>query len=175
MSTGITTKYGRIHRGIVWKNINSLWVAIGKTSAWSDDANPPAEDVSTTDISEIKGFKKITNKSMCYPVSTGSGDVTVLGQDYKFSTDDDAYTNDARFVYLKGTLEGTELVESPTYSYRQVAIYSNTKPSAGNETLLLLTPSQVADNGVLEYYSNEIPVERRSDRNDVFEFILEFF
>lgn len=173
MSTGITTYYGRIHRGINFKNNNELWLAIGRTTAWADDANPPAESNTTTDIDEIKGFVKITNKSMCYEVASG-GDVTVLGQDYNFSSDANAYTNNARFLYLKGIISSTEFVEDPTYEYRQVGIYSNLVPASGHSGELSLDPANVSDNGILEYYSNEQPTERRGDRNDEFEFILEF-
>ncbi len=174
MSTGVTTYHGRIHRGIVFKNSNDHWLAIGKTTAWADDSNPPAEDPTDTDITDIKGYKKITTKSMCYPVASG-GDVTILGQDYKFCSDGDAYSNNARFVYLKGELDNTDFVESPTYEYRQVAIYTNLIPAAGHSGDLSLDPSDVTDNGVLEYYSNEQPIERRGDRNDEFEFVLEFY
>ena len=174
MATGITTYSGQVHRGLSFKNNNVLWLAIGRTSAWTDDAHPPAEVVSDTDITQIKGYFKITNKEVCYPVSSG-GDVTVVGQQYKFSSDVNAYTNVARFVYLKYTITGADFVESPTYEYRQIGIYSNLTPVTAHIGDTILDPANVYDNGVLEYYSNETPTERRSDRNDIAEIVLEFF
>ena len=174
MATGITTYSGRIHRGIVFKNANDLWLAIGRTTPWTNETNPPVESESTTNLTELKGFRKITNKSMCYTVSSGLGDINVLGQDYKFCSDNDAYSNDARFVYLRGEIFNSDFIENPTFSYRQIGIYSNLTPATGHEGSLVLDPGYVTDNGVLEYYSNEQPIERRDDRNDVFEIVLEF-
>jgi len=173
MSTGITTNYSKIHNGIRFKN-QTLWMAIGRTTPWTNESSPPAETSTTTSIDEIKGFVKITNKSMVYEVSSGE-DIVVLGNKYKFSSDNDAYSNNAKFVYLKGEILNSYFIETPFFKYRQIGIYSNLVPVTGHEGDLYLDPSNVSDAGILEYYSNEQPIERRNDRKDVFEFILEFF
>ena len=154
------------------------WIAIGRTTAWTNENSPPVEDPTTHDITEIQGFRRVehgANFTLVVPDSTGS--ISFLGSNYEPVTADGTteYSVGAKYVYLKSafiTDEGGEL--STDIQFRQVGLYLNTQASSGNEGKVFLTAAQVDDNGTLVFYDNISPASRNESQTDTISIIIEF-
>ena len=159
---------GDVLTALSLKNNNTFWVAVGHTSAWTDESSPPAEDLTITDIDDIQGFKKCDTVSLCVPDAAGT--IEFRGQNYKLVADSDAYTEVARYIYFRADLKYDQF---PVVTYRQTGLYANTTPATGYESNDILTPAEVASNGTLRYYHNHSPVYRTADSVDIIEIIIE--
>lgn len=139
-----------------------MYVGLGKTTAWTDEANPPATTTDTTQLQEVIGYKKASTVSLCRPFV--EGETTTLqtftyGKNkYVLVPDEKAYTEKATLVYIESVIEGSEL---PVGSYRQVGVYTDVTPKTGvtKENLL---PSEVVSAGVLQLFENRIMQNRTS-------------
>jgi len=152
------------------KNQHTLWIAVGRTTAWTDEQNPPDEDLTTTDIDEIQGFKKADTVSLCVPDANGT--IEFNGQKYRLVDDADAYTEVARYLYISAALRYDQF---PVVTFRQTAVYVDTVPAAGYEDNDILVPGggQVSDNGKLYYYYNHPPRYRDASGVDIIEVVIE--
>lgn len=146
------------------KEREDMYLAIGKgITPWSNENNPPAEDASTTDISELIGMKKCETVSLARKVLQGeepTGQVVDYeGERWLLVNEQDAYTENAHYLYIKATLRGAEL---PVGTYRQVGIYTGVEVKDGVTTTAVL-PSELDSNGVLQFYANRSPMTRTND------------
>ena len=158
------------HTEIVRKllNTDSIWVGIGKTTAWADENNPPAPDPSTTEISEVVGYKKVLDKYLVVEDPT-NGTIDFGSTKYRPVNESDYFTEKPHFLYLKFEIIGDEL---PLVTYRQIGIVFDLVPDTGYEAYTVLTSDQVSDTGYLLTLDNRTPVTRYSDTKDVFEYII---
>lgn len=139
-----------------------LWYVMGRSSAWSDEEIPPAEDMYQDHIDEIIGAKKFEKAQLVRPINSNedilTADIIYKSQGWKFIADEDAIKERARYLYLEVNIEPGDL---PYSVYRQIGIYKNLVPITGAATQNTLRPSEIADTGLLIGYDN-----RRFQRYD---------
>ena len=167
----VTTYAGRARRALLHKTNSTYWMAIGRTTAWDDEENPPDPSPSATAIEEPIVYVTPTSVSLCKVVSSGE-DVTHLGTKYAFVADEDAIDEGARFLYMLGRFDPTS--GQPYDTFRQVALYSNLTPSTGHESDSWLAPANVDDAGLLEYLDNDVSTIMTDTRLEVIEIMIEF-
>lgn len=165
---GANVYSGDVLSGLDFKNNHEIWIAVGRTSAWTDENNPPDEDRNDSDITEIVGFKKADVVSLAK--QDGGGAIEFNGQNYTLVSDGNAYTETARFVYIKASLEYDTF---PVVTFRQTAIYADLTPASGHESDDPILPADVSDNGILRYYRNHVPRFRDNEIVDIIELVID--
>ncbi len=139
-------------RNALWRKQSfSYWVGIGRTTAWPNEAVPPAHPTTNDDIEEPIVYVQPDIVSLCMPVSSGE-DFTINGQGYALVADVDAYTEMARWIYVKALFKPS--LGQPYADYRQKAIFSGLTPKGGYESETWLAPANVLDVGLVEYTHN---------------------
>jgi len=155
---GISSYDAQIARAL-WIKGKSLWLAIGRTTAWPatatapEDVVPAAETPGTHAIDEPIVYLRPTLISLARPVSS-SGSVSVNRQQYAFVADANAYAEYGRFIYCRGIFDVEEYEGLPFGAFRQTALYSGLVPAAGHENDQWLAPANVSNHGILEYFSS---------------------
>jgi len=138
------------------------YMAIGKTSAWDNDANPPEEDSNTEALTEIIGYKKVSQFSLARPLNTGETTsypvVTYGGQQWVLIPADKAFEEKARWVYVSAKIDPLDL---PSGFFRQIGVYLDLVPKSG-VTKQNLLPSEVESAGRLQFFENREPQNRTS-------------
>lgn len=169
----ITTMLGHVNRARDFYSRSSLYFAIGKTSAWSDEMSPPNEDSSATTLEGVIGYKRYMTKHIVRPAESGeTPDIKYKNEDWVIVNPDNALDESARWVYLDTTILYDEI---PTGFYRQVGVFSDLTPETSvPEGKYNLTPSEVAEEGVLEVIDNRQPSNRQIDQTEKISLILEF-
>lgn len=153
MGVGITTIDSCVKQALRKKTLDVFWFALGRTTAWANEAQPPDESAGAHAIDEPICYVLADVVSLCTPVESG-GDVQVDGQEYAFVADVDAYTEGARFLYIHADFNVEESPGLPYAGFRQHGLYSGLTPAAGHEADVWLAPVNVQDPGQLEYYRN---------------------
>jgi len=152
--------------------VNSSYIAIGKSSAWPDDSNPPLEDENITSISEIIGYKKVSQFSLARPLASGETTVypvvTYSSQRYALVPVDKAYEQKARWLYAEASIT---IDDFPVNQYRQVGLYTGLVPVSG-VTKQNLLPSEVANPGILRYFENNEPTYMTSSTTSTEQFLI---
>lgn len=167
----VTTYSGRARRALLHKTNSTYWVAIGRTTAWDDEDNPPDPTPSTSAITEPIIYVTPTTVSLCKVVTSGE-DITHLGTKYEFVADEDAITEGARYLYMLARFDPTS--GQPYDTFRQVAMYSNLVPGTGHESDSWLAPANVSSEGLLEYIDNDVATIMTETRLEVIEIMIEF-
>jgi len=168
---GATTYIGRVLRALQFKTENELWGAIGRTTAWTDEADPPDDPVDVATIEEPIVYVKALLVGLAKTVSTGA-DITINGQGYAYVDDADAYDEDARFLIVDVVFDPA--VQSVYGNFRQIGIFANLIPATGHESDEFLIPANVSDEGVLVYVHNDTVTTMASDRQEEVKIALEF-
>lgn len=144
---------------------NTAYIAIGKTSAWADDNNPPNEDMYADSLTEVVGYKKVKQFSLARPLGEGEDPdnlqypvITYAQQQWVLIPKTKAYEEEARWLYIEAEITPDDL---PLGNYRQVGLHTGLTPKAG-VTKQNLLPSEVADVGVLKFIENKEPQNRTS-------------
>lgn len=165
----IITQSGHVSRAKDFFKKTSLYYAIGRTTAWTDDTVPPIPSETDT-MQEIIGYKKITSKSLVVPSSSGT---LVFGDTkWKIVTSENAETEGARWVYVSATLESGDFPSGTVY--RQVGIFSGLKRNTSVTDKSVLLPAEVSSSGTLELLDNRKPITRSSDQNEQIVNIIKF-
>ena len=168
---GATTYVGRILRALQFKTDNELWGAIGRTTAWDDEADPPDDPITSTTIEEIIGFVKAGVVGLAKAVESNE-DVTINGQKYTYVDDVDAYDEDARYLILIVRIVPSD--GHPYGNFRQIGIYANLVPTTGHESDVYLVPGDVSDAGTLVYVHNDTITTMSPIREEEIKIALEF-
>lgn len=161
-SAGFSYK-SAVKRGLKFKNDDPLWIAIGRTEPWPNEASPPAYEPGADDIDTPIVFVRPTILTMARVVSEADYNAAPDGQKAKvtidgtntfvlFVADEDAREQYARFVYYRGEFNPVQGI--PVAPFRQTAIYSELVPAAGYEGANWLAPEHVQERGLLEYHDN---------------------
>lgn len=164
---GKVTDLGRTQRAIDFKSHSSIWLAVGQTSAWPDEDNPPDEEVDISTIDEVVGYKLLTESWLVK--EDADGVLEVGGTFYSKVADVNANTEKPVHLYLKFEIEPDELTIA---TYRQIGIFVDLVPSEGNASKSSLLAAEVSSVGRLVYTSNELPVTRQTETRHVFEVVL---
>lgn len=156
------------------EKIDSVYLGLGRTSAWDDEDNPPVPDRETEHLDELIGLKKINRMFLC-KLATGGGDsgfdtIEYMGETWELIPNSLAHEEGATHVFFEARIEGSEL---PVGKYRQVGIYTGVTPEEGvspNKATLL--PEEVQDFGILEFYDNRQLQNRTADTTILERFIV---
>lgn len=171
---GITPLTAHIRRAVEFVERTDVYVAMAKTSPWTDDNAPPDPDPLTVDVTEPVAYKKPTKQTLLVPDATGP--IEIYGVTWREVDTADAYTEKARHVWLQGEFVRDEV---PTnISYRMIGVYSELQREpvdlAANPGRTLLLPVHVQDPGVLEYLYHDKPIPRRTNRRDQINIVIAF-
>lgn len=165
----LTTKH-HSNRARAFLEIPSLYIAIGRTSAWTDENSPPSEVPGTTDIDEIIGMKPVTLRKFMVEDAI-DGTVFWDNKVWRLLTIEDGLAAQAIYAYVEAQVAYTEL---PLTGFRQVGLYSETALQPGISPLVAVLPAQISDNGILEAYSNRRVENRAADKIDILRFVIKF-
>jgi len=176
MSALFTTKT-RCLNALNFKNEENLYLAIGRTTPWDDENNPPTPSVSDIQVTELIYIKKITVKHLAIldtPYDAYGIDVSVGGYDYNYVADEDAYSLAIPKVYLSTSIFFSDIAPTNT-SFRQIGILLNPQDVYGsNLTGIEYLAASVGDQGELLYLENREVITRDPSQSEKFEFILIF-
>jgi len=158
--TGIVPNAGRTLDALIRKdpaslptNWSTFWLVLGRTAAWTDEENPPAEVDTTEAVDTPIVYGRAQVVSLAKVVESG-GDVTVGGVQYALVADADAFLEGARFIYVKRLFDPDVETGIPYASFRQHGVMCGLEPAVGHESDLWLAPANVSDPGKLRYYAN---------------------
>jgi hypothetical protein len=168
---GATTYTGRVLRALQFKTNNELWGAIGRTTAWDNEADPPDDPVSATTIEEPIVYVKAALVTLSKIVSTDAH-IIINSQGYAYVDDEDAYDEDARFLIVDVMFD--PVVEQVYGNFRQIGLFANLTPTTGHESDDFLIPADVSDEGVLVYVHNDTVTTMAADRQEEVKIALEF-
>lgn len=154
----------------------TLWLGIGRTSAWVNESSPPAENVASTVLDQPIGYKKVEMTALVKPDAGGS--IVFQGQNYSIVADNDAVAQIARYCYIKASLNYQEsnslgnVIGAVTF--RQTGLFSGLVCQSGLEGETVLTPAQVQSVGRLVFLVNHTPRTRDVLMRDIIEILREF-
>ena len=169
----ITTMLGHVNRAKDFFNKESIYFALGRSSAWEDEMNPPNEDAGAVALDEVIGYKRYMVKHIVRPVKEEeTADIKYKNENWKIISSDEALNEGARWVYLDTTIEYDEI---PLGFYRQVGLFTGVVVNEGvPEGKYNLTVDDVADEGTLEVIDNRQASNRQADQTEKISLILEF-
>lgn len=166
----ITTVGAHVSRALDFFDKKDIYFAIGKTSPWEDDNNPPSPNSDMTSLDEIIGFKKLDSIQLVIP--DDSGTISYRESNWKSVSKEDAYTKKAKWVYIEATIRYDEL---PLGFYRQIGVYTGLVPKEGVDSgKTALLPDEVENPGILEVVDNRKPSNRLEDQKEKLTMIIEF-
>ena len=160
MSDYAVTEYeGRIERILDLKN-KPLWVQFGRpVTPWPDENNPPNPIPGDTDVEPPYLYVAATYKSLIRPATDAEYDaaadpdrVMVGVTKYLYVADVDAYTQSARWLYIKATIDVA--AGFPAGTFRQVRLFSNLVAVLGHENDAWLLPANVTSPGTRIWTDN---------------------
>lgn len=149
---GVLTEGGSVMRGVDFRRGRaSIWIGIGRTSPWPNEAVPPTEDRTATEVEELVGYKLVGRAFQV--VADDAGSIIHNGSRYTAISDLDALASvsTSGVMYLEFVLEADEF---PTRSYRQVGVFVDLVPAEGFASFSALTPDQVFSPGTLTMIEN---------------------
>lgn len=152
------------------KASSSGYIVVGKTSEWSNEAHPPKPSEDVTSIEEVIGYKKLDTTNLVRPLEeneqTNYSTIEFDGITWAIIPDDKAVDEKATFVYFEVAVNSSDFSGQ---AYRQVGLHTGLTTSSTSRTL---SPSQVTDEGILEFYENRAPIIREDGTRVVERFII---
>lgn len=160
----IATNNSRVYASLQLKAKEpSMYLALGKTTPWTNEDAPPETDPNTTTLQEVIGYKKVSTVSLCRPYVTGETTslptITYGKQKFVLVPDEQAYTEKAMMVYIEAEVVEDEL---PLGTFRQVGIHTDVIPKNG-VTKEALLPSDITSAGILQFFDNRQQQNRTAD------------
>lgn len=166
----ISTIHAHVNRASEFFNKASIYFAIGKTSAWTDENVPPVEDPATSALTQIIGYKKVN--TLYHVVPDPDGTIKYKDNNWRIVPANQAMAEGARWIYIETTINYDEL---PLGFYRQVGIYVNLVKKAGVAAgKVTLLPDEVENAGTLEAYDNRQLSNRQIDTTEKLSVVIEF-
>lgn len=168
----ILTLKARAIRAMEYKKVmeaQGMWFGFGRKSPWAVDEEPPAPRPDTKDIEEHIGFKK--TDMITFVRQDDEGPIFYLGDNYTAITDDEAAATDCTLLYVRCTVNYTEL---PPTMYRQIGIFRGLQPVVSKADAKVLLPSDVASKGTLDIIDNLQPSSRAQYQRDEYSYMIQF-
>lgn len=165
----IATNIHHVEEAIEFFKKTNLYMAVGRSTAWTDEEAPPADNADATVIEEIIGYKKIDSIYLVTPDVNGT--IVYRSQKFKIVAEADAFTQGAKYVYVEAKLLYDQF---PLTTFRQVGLFAGTTRKAGVEDKSVLLPSEVESPGKLRVIGNYKKQERFAEKKETLSFILEF-
>ena len=166
----VTTLKGHVSRALDFYNKADKYFCIGRKTAWPVETAPPVP-VSTDEMQEVVGYKKVESIFMVKPDDAGS--LTYRGIKWKIVDPANAASEGARWVYISSFIAYSDL---PTdISYRQVGLTTGLVKETGvPDGKYALLPAEVKTTGLLEEIDNRTPVYRDPDQREQLVLVIEF-
>ena len=175
-----TTQQMRVLQAIQFIRKQWAWVGIGRTTAWTNEADVPAV-ISTTAFEELQAMKRSELLRLVVPDEDGA--IEHLGQkwavvSFNATLEDQsaevarAVAAGARHVFVEAWLNYDEV---PVVTFRQAGVFSEVVLASGVPAgTFTLLPAQIAYQGVCVAINNRTAVPRASDQRERLAFIIEF-
>lgn len=164
-----TTTSGHVSRALDFFERNDIFVGIGRTTPWEDEALPPVPSTEAKLVEEIMGYKKLEFIHLVVPDE--AGEISYRDSRWRKVPFDKAVEENARWVYIEAHIRYDEL---PLQPYRQIGIFSRLKATTAASAKLVLTPEEVEDMGILEVLDNRRVVNRQLDQKEQLSMVIEF-
>lgn len=184
---GTITLKSRQRRMLDWMNTNLSYrfIAIGRTSPWSDENNPPYPDENMTEVEELIGLQRVDSYKFAKVIPNPTTLQKKTGVYYKglyYSVTQDSeiaikegYTS----VLIEVTLDRDTIESIPVgVTFRQVGLYIGVNATP-DEIKYGITRKQwdnkkQEDRGTLEVVDNRPPLGRQSDQQESIYILLDF-
>lgn len=184
---GVVTLQSRMRRCHDWMetDLSYRFVAIGRTSAWSDENNPPYPSEESTEVTELIGLQRIDSYKYAKVIqnpTTLQKKTAVYYKGLYYSTTQDynvakegGYTD----ILCVVTLDRDTVSAIPIgITYRQVGLYVGVNATE-DEIKYGITREQwdnkaQADKGMLEVLDNRAPISRMADQSEEIYIMLSF-
>lgn len=167
---GVSNYKGRALRALQFKENNTIWGVIGKSSPYPDGDKLVAPLPSQEEIPEPICFVKPQFITLCRSVSVG-GNIEIAGQRYEFVDDDSAIEDNAYFLYALFKFDPT--VGQPYGEFRQCGMVVNLVPADGYDDSDWLSPENVVDTGILCFTENDDKTTMSLARSELIEMLFE--
>lgn len=168
---GVTSYHARIAQALTLKANPSIWCALGHTAEWPSEPTPTAEDPSISVI-DTPIVYVVPNTISLAKVVSSNGDFVIAGQAYAFVSDANAYTETARFLYMKFHFDPA--LGQPYANFRQHGIYVGLVPGSGHENDQWLAPVNVSNPGRLYFVENHTVKSLDLGESRDIEILIEF-
>ena len=138
-----------------------LWFEFGHpTTAWTNDASPPTPIEGAADIEQPYLYVRTDLVTLCrqatsnteYQATDSSLRITLNAVEYIYVTDINAYSQIARWLLLRATINVASGM--PVGTFRQVRVLNSLQPISGYECDSWLLPVNVSVPGLHEWTEN---------------------
>lgn len=155
---------------------NTVWIGIGRTTAWTEENSPPAPSLTAMSVEEVVGLTLPEAKKLAVPDNV-NGTITILGQKWRileppYDDLEELVDLGARYAYVAGWLMYDQF---PVVTFRQEAVLVGVQLAEGvppgSDVLL---PAQVASYGYPVVITNRIPYQRKVEQKEFIEFMIEW-
>jgi hypothetical protein len=159
---GVLKYKSRVKRALEVKNGDDIWVVIGKTSEWANEASPDAPLPGLDNLVEpfvaikpcVKSLAKdisLSEYALLSDSNRASALIDGVATYFQLVSDSDAYNELARFLYLKAIFDPVITGHPSVEYFRTYYATSGLIPSAGYENATWLIPDNIDDYGLVEY------------------------
>lgn len=130
----------------------SIYLGIGRSTAWADENKVPDSDPTATGIEEPIAYTKAQSVYLCKLVKDNKkGSLIFGGKSYNTVSPIASLDPDANYVYAATKFSYSDLQKE--VQFRQVGLFIGFKPKANVHSTIIL-PSQVDDIGTMLSISN---------------------
>ena len=184
---GVVTLASRQRRMCDWvdSDLAYRFIAIGRTSPWEDENNPPIPDETMTEVTELIGLQRIDSYKYAKVISNPTTlqkrtGVYYKGLYYSVTQDRDiALSEGYTSIMCQVTLDRDTLDAIPiNVTFRQVGLYIGVQATP-TEIQYGITRAEwdsklTADKGMLEVVDNRQPISRMEDQQETILILLDF-
>lgn len=184
---GIVTLKSRMRRAHDWMSTDLAYrfVAIGRTSPWPDETNPPIPDEKQTEVEELIGLQRIASYQYAKVIPNPTTLQKKTGIYYKglyYSVTDDynvAVNEGYTSIMCRVTLDRDTIESIPVgVTFRQIGLYIDVNATP-DEIKYGITREQwlnksEEDRGTLEVIDNRNALVRADDQSEELYILLDF-
>lgn len=136
---------------LIMSKEEGLYIALGRTEPWQNEAMPDSAEEDRTDLDDIIGFKKPERISLCRPVHEGEQTsypiVDYLGRKWALIPTEAAQDEGAYHIYMTTRIDPDDF---PLGEYRQVGVYIH----IDSDKEILLPNDPETEGRMLYFYDN---------------------
>ena len=184
---GVVTLKSRQRRMMDWMNTSLAYrfIAIGRTSPWPDENNPPFPDEKMTEVTELIGLQRVDSYKFAKIIPNPTTLQKRTGVYYKglyYSVTQDsniALAEGYTSVMVQVTLDRDTIDAIPTgVTFRQVGLYIDVNATP-EEIQYGISRAQwdnkpTEDKGMLEVVDNRPPIGRQDDQQESIYIVIDF-
>lgn len=184
---GVVTLKSRQRRMMDWMNTNLAYrfIAIGRTSPWEDENNPPYPDERQTEIEELIGLQRVDSYKYAKVIpnpTTLQKRTSVYYKGLYYATTQDseiALAEGYTSIMVQVTLDRDTVESIPVgVTFRQVGLYIDVNATP-DEIQYGITRQQwdnklAEDRGTLEVIDNRPPLGRQDNQMEEIYILIDF-